>query len=218
MPSNTRILVIFSSIFGANAALAKRAEGILHSLGADVRVRGIPQVVLAQYESELAKTAPKASRDDLEWADGFVFLSPVHSGTYAASVKAFVDNHHDDALSGAFLNKTFTAMVTAELEHSGQEAAAIGLNEIAAIWGCLAVTPSTAQNDLNLLDGNAFGLSFTLRKGKLPEGIDEVLHAHLSRFCDVTQKLVRSAKEAPAPANNDTGPQRLPQTFVENVR
>lgn len=201
-----KILIVFSSIFGANAALAKQCEGVLEEAGANVRVRGVPQLVLGQYEVEAAKAYPKATLEDLEWADGYVFTSPAHTGALSASIKAFIDSEHDGAIAGKYEDRTFTAMATAELPHSGQEAVVKQLNSIGAAWGCVIVPPSTANPALNASDGNAFGLSFTLVKGKLPEGIAPALGQHLNRFVKVTAavadarpKIQGDDAAAPAP-------------------
>ncbi len=190
------VLVVFSSIFGANADLAQQAETALIRAGATTRVRGVPQNVLAAHEVPSAKAHPKADEADLEWADGYVFLSPVHTANLSAAMKAFVDNHHEGALAGKFANKTFTAMATAELPHSGQEVVVNTLNSIGSAWGCVIVAPSTANSTLNSEDGDAFGLSFTLEKGKLPEDIAPALDAHLGRFVGLTQKLTAEAQAA----------------------
>ncbi len=184
-----KVLVVFSSIFGANAALASQVEEVLRDQGAEVRVRGVPQLVLAKYEVEAAKAYPKATQADLEWADGYVVTSPVHTASLSASLKAFVDGVHEGAVAGKYEDRTFTSMVTADLLHSGQEVVAKQLNNIGEAWGCLIVAPSTASASLNAEDGNAFGLSFTLEKGKLPENIGPVLEEHLARFVRLTGAL-----------------------------
>ena len=193
--SAPKVLVVFSSIFGANAALAEQCQAALEEAGADVRVRGVPQLVLGEYEVESAKAHPKATTEDLEWADGYILTSPAHTGAMSASIKAFVDSEHDGALAGKYEDKTFTAMATAELPHSGQEAVVKQLNSLGSAWGCVIVPPSTANPSLNASDGNAFGLSFTLEKGKLPEGIKPVLSQHLDRFVKLTYALAAARPE-----------------------
>ena len=200
-----KVLVVFSSIFGANAALAAQVKKVLEEEGAEVRVRGVPQLVLGQYEAEAAKEYPKATQADLEWADGYVMTSPVHTASLSASLKAFVDEVHDGAVSGKYEDRAFTSMVTADLTHSGQEVVAKQLNNIGEAWGCLVVAPSTASPTLNAEDGNAFGLSFTLEKGKLPPGIAPVLTEHLSRFVRLTEALAsaRRPRHAGGPEESD---------------
>lgn len=205
--SAPKILVVFSSIFGANAALAEQCQEVLEEAGASVRVRGVPQLVLGSHEVESAKAHPKATTEDLEWADGYILTSPAHTGAMSASIKAFVDSQHDGAIAGKWEDKAFTAMATAELPHSGQEAVVKQLNSLGAAWGCVIVPPSTANPELNSSDGNAFGLSFTLEKGKLPEGIKLALSQHLNRFAKVTGVLAAGKPEVDesAPSSGPAG-------------
>lgn len=199
------VLIVFSSLFGANADLASRCEKVLTEAGATVRVRGVPQLVLSQHETPAAKEFPVATTDDLIWANGYVFTSPVHTGSLSASIKAFVDEQHDGATSALFSNRTFTAMATAELPHSGQETVVNQLNMIGTVWGCVVVAPSTAYPSLNREDGNAYGLSFTLEKGKLPENITPQLTGHLTRFVELTEALAKGQTARQAQSSTAAG-------------
>lgn len=200
-----RILVVYSSLFGANADLAGRIEGTLERHGARVRVRGVRQVVLADHEVTAAADHPEATADDLDWADGFVFTSPAHTGLLSAALKAFVDENHDAAVAGAYLNKTFTGMSTTAFAHAGQERVVDELNAIGSAWGCVVVAPSTANADLNTLDGNPWGLSFVLSHGKLggASDIERLLDVHLSRFVAVTRCLLPLIGPAASPQTGD---------------
>lgn len=183
-----KILIAISSNFGANMKLAQILSPVLEGLGASVRVR---RVEPHAPSSELSKLE-YASADDLEWADGFVFSSPSHTGLMSSAMKAFIDAHHDAAVTGRYLNKAFTGMATSGFAHAGQERVVDDLNAVAAAWGCLVVTPSTANADINRLNGNPFGLSFVLQHGKIPddEGVTEVLNIHFKRFVSVTAALI----------------------------
>lgn len=182
-----RVLVAISSQFGANLVLAQWLEAVLVDLGAQVRLRRVET-----EETRPALAAIEcASAEDLEWADGFVFSSPSHTGLLSATMKAFIDRNHDAAVKGRYLNKTFTGMATSGFEHAGQERVVDNLNAVAAAWGCLVVTPSTANAELNELNGNPFGLSFVLHHGKLPDAAttQHVLAIHFARFVAVTQAV-----------------------------
>ena len=187
-----KILVVFSSLFGANASLAEDIRKALVSAGADVRVRGVKQIVLAQDQTAAAADHPDATGEDLAWADGYVFTSPAHTGLLSAAMKAFIDEHHDDAVAGHYLNRTFTGMSTTGFKHGGQERVVDELNAAASAWGCIIVPPSTANASLNVLDGNPWGLSFVLEHGALPgrEEMAEILTPHLNRFVEVTRTLL----------------------------
>lgn len=187
-----RILVVYSSLFDANAELAEDVEATLTGLGAQVRVRGVKQIVLAESQKAMAAAHPIATAEDLDWADGYVFTSPAHTGLLSAAMKAFVDENHDDAVAGKYLNKTFTAMSTTGFAHGGQERVVDDLNAIAGAWGCLVVTPSTGNTRLNQLVGDPWGLSFQVEEGALPVGnqIQETLRIHLRRFVELTECLL----------------------------
>lgn len=184
------ILIVISSQFGANLALAKLVETKLSSLGAKVRIRRV------EIETSLPALAeiPYAISEDLKWADGFVFSSPSHTGLLTAAMKSFIDLHHDLAVNGAFLNKTFTAMATSGFAHAGQERVVDNLNAIAAAWGCLIITPSTANSTLNQLNGNPFGLSFVLDHGKIPEieNTNKAIDIHFTRYFSITKSLQKA--------------------------
>lgn len=206
-----RVLFVYSSLFGANAELAGLVETALRAAGAEVRLRRVREVALPDDVQPAAATAPFASADDLAWADGFVVSSPAHTGLLSASIKAFVDEHHDAAVAGAYLNTTFTAMATSGFAHAGQERVVDDLNAIGAAWGCILVPPSTANPTINTLDGNPYGLSFVLEHGRIrdTEVAAEVLGEHLRRFVAVTEAVAalrpRPAHHRPATAADVLG-------------
>ncbi|WP_276781916.1 flavodoxin family protein [Actinomyces gerencseriae] len=190
MTTAPRILIVFSSLFGANAELARLVEQTVTRAGAQGRTRGVPQLVLADRQVPQAQ-APSATSEDLDWADGLIFSSPSHTGLPSAAIKAFIDEHHEAAVKGKYVNKTFTAMSTSGYAHAGQEGVVNDLNAAAAAWGCIIVPPSTANAQINQLDGNPYGLSFILTNGKLPdtETIRTLLQTHLERFVMITQSV-----------------------------
>ncbi len=201
--NEANVLVVFSSLFGANAELAALVEPVLNDLGSEARLCGVKQLVLEEHMAASAKSAGEATKDDLAWADGLIFTSPAHTGLLSASIKAFIDENHDDASKGAYLSKTFTAMATSDLAHAGQERVVDDLNAVGAAWGCVLVPPSTANATINKLDGKPYGLSFVLKKGAIAD-VDttrEVLHAHLERFVAITDALaaLKQGQGGPAP-------------------
>lgn len=213
-----RILVVYSSLFGANTELAGLVETAVKGAGAQVRLRRVREVALPDDVQPVAETAELADADDLAWADGFVVSSPAHTGLLSASIKAFVDENHDAAVAGAYLNKTFTAMATSNFAHAGQERVVDDLNAIGAAWGCILVPPSTANTTVNKLDGNPYGLSFVLEHGRLADSAiaAEVLGEHLTRFVTVTQALsgLRSGGDS-ASTSQLKQPKTTPQTAAD---
>lgn len=211
------ILIVFSSLFGANATLAEMTEKSLAAAGATVRARRVPEVVLPDEVSAEAGADALATADDLAWADGFVFTSQSHTGLLSASIKAFIDRNHDAAVAGDYLNKTFTAMATSAFAHAGQERVVDDLNAVGAAWGCILVPPSTASATMNKLDGNPYGLSFVLAHGKIPDPAVavEVLDEHLTRFVAVTDAVapLLGGTAAPSPKQPGHQPPRASDVF-----
>jgi NAD(P)H dehydrogenase (quinone) len=186
-----KILVVFSSFHGANVELAGAVESVLHGLGAQVRTRSVREVLLRENQKTAERAFARVTADDLAWADGFVVSSPSHTGLPSASIKAFIDEHHAQAIAGAYANKTFTAMATSEFAHGGQELVVGFLNAAAAAWGCVLVPPSTAYPEINKANGNPYGLSFVLVNGRVADAkaTESVLRAHLARFVAITDAL-----------------------------
>lgn len=209
-----RILIVFSSLFGANAQLAELADTTLTAAGVEVRVRRVAEVALPGDVQPSAEDAPLADGADLDWADGYVFSSPSHTGLPSASIKAFIDEHHDAAVAGRFLDKTFTAMATSGFAHAGQERVVDDLNAVAAAWGCVIVPPSTANPIINKINGNPYGLSFVLEHGKLADRkvAEEAIGAHLARFAAVTAAIA-TLSERPAPSGQRKPPPTAADVF-----
>lgn len=216
----TRVLVVFSSFFGANAELASLVEPILVSAGAEVCVRRAEQLTPDGHARVYAgidlgdaheQAAPPATGDDLVWADGIILSSPSHTGLLSSAMKDFIDTHHEAAVAAKFLNRTFTAMATSGFAHAGQERVVGDLNAVAAAWGCILVPPSTANADINTLDGNPFGLSFVLEHGKLTsvDNVQIALTAHLTRFVAVT------AATEPLRERNEVAPTHKRSTIAD---
>jgi len=211
------VVVVTSSLFGANAQLAALAQAVLRDLGAEVRLRGVKQLVLEDRMAAEAKSMTEATQEDLAWADGLVFTSPSHTGLLSASIKAFIDENHEVASTGAFLNKTFTAMATSAFAHAGQERVVDDLNAVAAAWGCILVPPSTVDATINKLDGNPYGLSFVLAHGAIPDvdAARDVLRVHLGRFVAVTDALAPLRQERGAADGRPRIPARPPLRAVD---
>lgn len=119
-------------------------------------------------------------------------------------MKAFIDEHHDAAETGAFLDKTFTAMATGAYDHAGHEHVVDQLNTAAAVWGCVLVPPSGADAAINHQNGNPWGLSFGLRHGRIAdhESASAVLQAHLRRFAAVTEVMAAARDSGLSPGRH----------------
>lgn len=182
----SKILYIFDSIFQTNVKIAMQAEKIFKSLNVDYRIRRIERVYgeiseLPFMSNEQINSGYEiVNKADMDWADGYIIAGPVHSGMISAGMKYFLDSCHEEAASGAYLHKSFTAIVTGSLLHGGTEKALDQLYSVANQWGCLVISSS-----LTMSDGNPYGISFIINK-ELPYQEAEIaliLEKHLNRFC-----------------------------------
>lgn len=212
-----RILFVYSSLFGANAELAGLVESALGAAGAEARIRHVREVALPEDVQPAAAAGQEVTSEDLSWADGIILSSPAHTGLLSASIKAFIDENHNAAVAGEYLNKTFTAMATSGFAHAGQERVVDDLNAAGAAWGCILVPPSTANATINQLNGNPYGLSFVLDHGKLPDAdvAAQVLAEHLGRFVTVTEATASVRGTPDSPESAVAAPAHTPPTAAQ---
>ena len=94
----TKILVVFYSMTGNVAKLARAIEEGAKEVGAEVRLRQVQELILEEKMSddikkvkEELKNIPTATNKDLEWADGIAFGTPTRYGNMSSQLKQFID-------------------------------------------------------------------------------------------------------------------------------
>lgn len=195
-----KVLIVYNSLFGANIEVAKLAKQSLERNGAEVVLRRTDIVTgmetkpnFLSYASKELLEIPIATNEDMESADAYVFSSPTHSSMMSASMKYFIDAHHDRAAAGKYMNKPFTAMTTTGFQHAGDEEVIEQFYAVAQHWGCLIVSVSITNAFVNKQGGNPYGLSFVVDdQGKL-QGVAEIkkmMDIHFSRFVEISNRLV----------------------------
>lgn len=195
----TKVLIVFNSLFGANLETARLAKESLEKNGVEVMIRRTDIVTgmetkpnFLSYSSAEMLQVPIATTKEMEEADAYVFSSPTHSSMMSASMKYFIDTHHEAAASGKYMNKPFTAMTTTGFQHAGDEEVIEQFYAVAQHWGCLIVSVSITNAYLNKKVGNPYGLSFVVDEhGKLQgiEDIKKMMDIHFSRFAEITKRL-----------------------------
>ena len=126
--------------------------------GAEVRLRRVaelaPEKVIRQqdawrehYEATLPLVAV-VTLDDLKWADGFAFGTPIRFGLPPAQLKEFIDQTGPLWVQGHLANKVATSFTSSENAHGGQESTLLALNNVSYHWGCLIVPPATPTRSL----------------------------------------------------------------------
>ena len=130
------VAVIFYSMYGATAALARAVvEGAEHA-GAEVRLRQAAELVpadviqrnpKAQTTKDALSSIPIATNDDLLWADGVAFGSPTRYGNMCAQLKNFLDQTGRLWLSGDLVGKVAGVFCSTSTLHGGQETTLVSM-------------------------------------------------------------------------------------------
>jgi NAD(P)H dehydrogenase (quinone) len=122
----TEILVLYHSVHGATAALARQiARGIESVPGAQATLRTVPPVRSAA-ESVPPRAVPEsgppyATLDDLKRCDGLLLGSPTRFGNMAAPLKYFLDGTSSLWLGGSLAGKPAAVFSSSQTLHGGQE-------------------------------------------------------------------------------------------------
>lgn len=194
----TKIAVIYYSATGTNHAMASAVAEGAREAGAEVRVRIVEETVPAEIRernpdwaafAEKTKDNPKASHDDLDWADGVIFGTPTRFGNVAAQLKAFIDSTGGLWAKGKLADKVYAGFTSAQNAHGGQESTLLALyNTIHHYGGVLATTgytdPVTYESG-----GNPYGPSVTAGDGGPTDA--DLAHARYlgKRVTDVASRL-----------------------------
>lgn len=123
-----KILVVFYSMTGNTAKLAKAVEEGSKNYGAETRLRQVQELipeknwndVMKKVKEEL-KDIPIATNDDLVWADGIAFGTPTRYGNWCSQMKTFIDQTGELWMKGALINKAGTIFTSTATQHGGQE-------------------------------------------------------------------------------------------------
>ena len=177
------IAVIYYSSTGHVHQLAHAVGEGAEETGAEVRIREVeelaPEEVIQSQDAwnehyVAQKEEPKATLDDLEWADGFAFGTPTRYGSMASQLKQFIDTTGPIWAAGKLANKPATSFTSAMNRHGGQESTILALNNVFYHWGSVIVAPGYTDPLLYASGGNPYGTSYVAGQDiakELPEEI-----------------------------------------------
>ncbi|WP_226782337.1 NAD(P)H-dependent oxidoreductase [Oceaniglobus trochenteri] len=192
-----KIAVIFYTTYGTNHAMALEAVRAAEEAGAEVRLRRAAEtapkdVVQGQeaWASQLEKMQdiPEVSHDDMTWADGYYFSTPTRYGGAASQLRAFIDTLGPLWQKGLLVNKTFTAMMSAQTLHGGHEMTLMSLYTTAMHWGAILVPPGYADPIKFEDGGNPYG--YSKPAGELDETGKKSIAFQARRLVETTAKLI----------------------------
>ena len=197
----TKVAIIYYSSTGTNDVMARAVEAGAKAAGAEVRRRLVtetaPQAAIdsnPKWKEFAAKAAaePRASLDDLEWADAVVFGTPTRYGNMAAQLKQFIDTTGGLWFQGKLSNKVYAGFTSAANAHGGQETTLLGLYTSLFHWGGYIVAPGYTDQTVYAAGGNPYGASVTVGTDNQPPTDANLAHARYlgKRVTDVAKKLV----------------------------
>lgn len=164
-----RIAVIYYSSTGHVHELATSVAAGARAEGADVRVRKVaelapPEAIAANSDwaahADATTDVPVATHDDLIWADGYAFGTPVRFGTPAAQLKQFLDTTGGLWARGELTDKPVTVFASASNPNGGQEATILSLSNVFYHWGSLLVPPGFTDEAVTEAGGNPYGTTY----------------------------------------------------------
>lgn len=165
-----RVAVIYYSARGNVHRLARAvAEGAARE-GAEVRARHVAELhqemqisakqYWGQHRSEI-EDEPEAALEDIEWADGIAFGTPVRFGNVSAQLKVFLDLAGELWQQGKLADKVATSFTSSQTEHGGQESTILALNNTLYHWGAVVLPLGYTVHEVFNGGGNPYGTSFT---------------------------------------------------------
>ncbi|MHB9864550.1 NAD(P)H-dependent oxidoreductase [Streptomyces sp. YIM S03343] len=161
----TNVAVIYYSSTGSTHQLALAAAETATALGAEVRLRRVPETAAtgrpgSEEHAATAAGIAEATNDDLDWADAVLLGTPVHFGLAAPQLMQFINGTSSLSINGRLLHKAVSAFASGSAEHGGQVTAILALHNAVCHWGSVIVATGSADPVLyEKNNGNPYGAS-----------------------------------------------------------
>jgi NAD(P)H dehydrogenase (quinone) len=165
--ANVRLAVIYYSSTGTIHGMAERLQQAGEKAGAEVRLRQVaelaPDEAIASNAAwsqhfDRTKDEPKATADDIVWADAVLFGTPTRYGNVASQLKQFLDTLGPQWQQGLLADKAYAGFTASMTAHGGQESTLLALYNTIHHFGGVVVAPGYTD-PLKFADGNPYGVS-----------------------------------------------------------
>ena len=165
--SNVNLAIIYYSSTGTVHGMAERLEQAGQKAGAEVRLRQVaelaPQEAIASNAAwsqhfDKTKDEPRATADDVVWADAVLFGTPTRYGNVASQLKQFLDTLGPQWSQGQLADKVYAGFTASMTRHGGQESTLLTLYNTIFHFGGIVVAPGYTD-PLKFADGNPYGVS-----------------------------------------------------------
>ncbi|WP_433271027.1 NAD(P)H:quinone oxidoreductase [Actinosynnema sp. CS-041913] len=195
--STVKLAVVYYSSTGTVHAMAKRLAEAGRQAGAEVRLRQVAE--LAPHEAIASNAAwskhfddtkdePKATADDIVWADAVLFGTPTRYGNVSSQLKQFLDTLGPQWSQGLLSDKVYAGFTASMTAHGGQESTLLALYNTIHHFGGIVAAPGYTD-PLKFADGNPYGVSH-VTGGNNDAPLGEV---ELAALDHLAQRVVRIA-------------------------
>ena len=163
----TNLSIVYYSSTGTLHAMAGRLAAAGEKAGAEVRLRQVaelaPQEAIASNAAwsqhfDATKDEPRATADDIVWADAVLFGSPTRYGNVASQLKQFLDTLGPQWAQGLLADKVYAGFTASMTAHGGQESTLLALYNTIHHFGGIVAAPGYTD-PLKFVDGNPYGVS-----------------------------------------------------------
>lgn len=195
--TSVKLSVIYYSATGTVHAMAERLAEAGQKAGAEVRLRQVPELAPAEAIASNAawsqhfdrtKDEPKATADDIVWADAVLFGTPTRYGNVASQLKQFLDTLGPQWVQGLLADKVYAGFTASQTAHGGQETTLLALYNTIYHFGGIIVPPGYTD-PLKFADGNPYGVSHVTGGNNT----DPLTEAQFAALDHMAQRVVRQA-------------------------
>jgi len=161
------VSVIYYSSTGTLHGMAERLAATADKAGAEVRLRQVPELAPAEaiaanqawsQHFDRTKDEPKATADDVVWADVVLFGTPTRYGNVSSQLKQFLDTLGPQWAAGQLADKVYAGFTASMTAHGGQESTLLALYNSMYHFGGIVVAPGYTD-PVKFADGNPYGVS-----------------------------------------------------------
>ncbi len=187
--NSVRLSVIYYSSTGTIHAMAERLAAAGEKAGAEVRLRQVPELAPAEaiasnvawsQHYDRTRDEPRATADDVVWADAVLFGTPTRYGNVASQLKQFLDTLGPQWMRGLLADKVYAGFTASMTAHGGQESTLLALYNTIHHFGGIIAAPGYTD-PLKFADGNPYGVSH-VTGGNNSEPLTDVQDAALDHM------------------------------------
>jgi NAD(P)H dehydrogenase (quinone) len=199
--TQVNVAIVYYSATGTLHAMAEQVAKAAENAGAEVRLRQVPELAPPEAIASNAawsqhfdrtKDEPKATANDIVWADVVLFGTPTRYGNVASQLKQFLDTLGPQWAQGLLADKVYAGFTASQTAHGGQESTLLALYNTVFHFGGVVVAPGYTD-PLKFADGNPYGVSHVSGASN-DEPLGEAQYAALEHLATRTIEIARRLK------------------------